>query len=159
MTQCKAKSKRTGKRCKARAVTGKDVCYHHGGATPVKHGLYSKYPDAVAAQHLETARNSDRLDILKSTIALLAAILSHWTEQGIAFNVEHFQATCTLSGRLTQAISEYEKLTNPELRNGKLQLSHDFASMSDAELIEEAENLIQEAKGEIGKWTGDRDKD
>lgn len=145
MIQCKAKSKRTGKRCQARAVTGKDVCYHHGGKTPVKHGLYSKFPDAMAAGHLEAARNADRLDILRNTVSLLAAILSRWTEQGIAFNVEHFQATCTLSGRLTQAISEYEKLTNPELRSGKLQI--DFGSLSDEELIVEAEKLVLEAKG------------
>ncbi|MHB9052873.1 MAG: hypothetical protein ACYC5F_02630 [Thermoleophilia bacterium] len=146
MIQCKAKSKRTGKRCQARAVTGKDVCYHHGGKTPVKHGLYSKFPEAVAAEHLKAAMNTDRLDILKSTIALLAGILSRWTEQGISFDVEHFQATCTLSGRLTKAISEYEKLTNPELRSGKLQLNYEH--LSDAELIAEAETLLLEAKGE-----------
>jgi len=145
--KCKARSKRTGERCKAQAVTGKDVCFHHGGATPVKHGLYSKYPEAIAARHLEAARNADRLDILRSTITLLAGILSRWTEQGIAFNVEHYQATCTLSGRLTAAISEYEKLTNPELRTGRLQLTYEH--FTDAELIEEAETLIQETKGEV----------
>lgn len=34
MTQCTAKSKRTGQRCGAQAVRGRNVCYHHGGATP-----------------------------------------------------------------------------------------------------------------------------
>lgn len=31
--QCKAKSKRTGQRCKRAAVPGKSVCYYHGGAS------------------------------------------------------------------------------------------------------------------------------
>ena len=31
--QCKARSKRTGKRCKRAAVPGKSVCYYHGGAS------------------------------------------------------------------------------------------------------------------------------
>ena len=31
--QCKARSKRTGERCKRAAVPGKRVCYYHGGAS------------------------------------------------------------------------------------------------------------------------------
>jgi len=80
--QCEAKSKRTGKRCKAQAITDKTVCRHHGGKTPVKHGLFSKFPQAVAAQHLKAARQAERLDILDKTISLLAAILSRWVEEG-----------------------------------------------------------------------------
>lgn len=34
MTQCTAMSKRTGERCKAQAVTGREKCRHHGGKTP-----------------------------------------------------------------------------------------------------------------------------
>jgi hypothetical protein len=52
--QCKAKSKRSKKRCKNLAIKGMDVCYHHGGClgakkakktriqAPFKHGFYSK---------------------------------------------------------------------------------------------------------------------
>lgn len=50
MTQCTAKSKRTGQRCGAQAVTGRNVCYHHGGKTRQgvssgtwKDGTHSKY--------------------------------------------------------------------------------------------------------------------
>ena len=32
--QCSAKSKRTGKRCRANSMSGKRVCYHHGGMSP-----------------------------------------------------------------------------------------------------------------------------
>jgi len=57
--QCKAKSKRTGERCKANCVTGRDVCYHHGGkslgglASPrITHGLYSKFlPAKLSSQY------------------------------------------------------------------------------------------------------------
>lgn len=53
--QCKATSKRTGERCRAQAITGKNVCRHHGGITGARHGaplgsqnaakhnLYSRY--------------------------------------------------------------------------------------------------------------------
>lgn len=56
MTQCKAKSKRTGERCKCNAMEGMEVCYHHGGkslkgiaSSRFKHGKYSRYmPKALA---------------------------------------------------------------------------------------------------------------
>lgn len=48
---CKAKSKRHGGPCRARAMIGMDVCYHHGGKSRrgfthpnYKHGYYSKCP-------------------------------------------------------------------------------------------------------------------
>ncbi len=54
MKQCKAKSKRTGKRCKAYVVKGMEVCYYHGGKVgstkarnarrkaALRHGFYTK---------------------------------------------------------------------------------------------------------------------
>jgi len=54
MRQCKAKSKRSQKRCKNPAMKGMKVCYHHGGClgskkarkarieAPIKHGFYSR---------------------------------------------------------------------------------------------------------------------
>lgn len=48
---CRATSKRTGQRCRARAMRGQDVCYHHGGASlrgiahpNYRHGYYSQSP-------------------------------------------------------------------------------------------------------------------
>lgn len=160
--QCEAKSKRTGQRCRAQAITGKTVCRHHGGKTPIKHGLYSKFPQAVAAQHLDAALKVQRLDILDKTISLLAAILSRWVEEGTCFEIKYSQATCALVGRLTSAVETYEKLTNPDLRSGKLQLSHDYHNLSDAELIAEVETFICEAKGEIESFreiTGEPDNE
>lgn len=50
---CKARSKRHGGPCRARAMIGMEVCYHHGGASRrgithpnYKHGYYSKSPGA-----------------------------------------------------------------------------------------------------------------
>ncbi|KKN14877.1 hypothetical protein LCGC14_0991660 [marine sediment metagenome] len=54
MKQCKAKSKRTDKRCKAYVVKGMEVCYYHGGKlgstkarrarrqAALRHGFYTK---------------------------------------------------------------------------------------------------------------------
>ena len=51
MTQCTAKSKRTGKRCTARAMSGKAVCYHHGGRSP---GAKKGNKSAVVTGQFET---------------------------------------------------------------------------------------------------------
>ena len=110
--QCTATAKRTGKPCKAPAIKGKDKCRVHGGMTPVKHGLFSKYPETVAGEHIRAAREMELKDILKDSAALLAAVLSAWTEKGIPFDVLYYRATCALSGRLTAAIESYEKIKN-----------------------------------------------
>lgn len=60
---CNATSKRTGKPCRARAMRGREKCYHHGGKTPqgaghhrYKHGFYSKC-DFARLQWSIIARN------------------------------------------------------------------------------------------------------
>jgi len=81
--QCSAKSKRTGERCKAHAVTGSQVCYHHGGRTPkgiasphTKTGRYSKYliPE-LASRFAELFEDSELLN-LQSEIALLDVLVA-----------------------------------------------------------------------------------
>src|SRR5690606_14036435 len=70
MAQCKAKSKRSGVRCKKDAVIGGEVCHIHGGKTPKGvdspqyiHGRYSKtLPQQIRAK-IETDA-SDPLDLL-----------------------------------------------------------------------------------------------
>jgi hypothetical protein len=80
--QCSAKSKRTHKRCKARAMSGSDKCYHHGGATPAVHkgygsgGLLSKYDyGALGDKIQELVTDPDLID-LREELALLKGLLS-----------------------------------------------------------------------------------
>ncbi len=83
MTRCTAMSKRTGKACGAQAVTGKTVCYHHGGKTPVgpalpqyQNGRYSKYlPERMLARYHEAEADSETL-ALRAEVALIDSRLS-----------------------------------------------------------------------------------
>lgn len=83
MRQCKATSKRTGQPCKAQAMTGRDVCYHHGGATPrgralpqTTTGRYSKdLPTRLAARYEEARTDPDLLN-LNAEIQLTYALLT-----------------------------------------------------------------------------------
>ena len=83
MVQCTAKSKRTGKRCKAKAMRGKRVCYHHGGRTPSgfafphhKTGRHSKDLPARLLARYETAISDPDLLELRDEIAVTDARLS-----------------------------------------------------------------------------------
>ena len=143
--QCRAKSKRTGQQCRAHAIKGKDKCRMHGGQTPIRHGLFSKYPDAIVGAHMEAAKQVNAIETLRRTIPVMAATLSLWVERAIMFAPSNYLATCTLMGRLNQAIETYEKLTNPELRTGKLLVQHDYKNMSDEELIDAISQMHKEA--------------
>ncbi len=151
--KCKAKSKRSGKRCRAYAIKGKDRCRMHGGTTPIKHGLFSKYPDAIVGGHMEAAKLVSQVQSLSETIPVLVAILSLWVERGIVFSPKHYLATCTLMGRLTTAVETYEKLTNPELRTRRMEHTGKdggpikLQNMTDDELEAELEQL-REIEGE-----------
>jgi len=81
--QCNAQSKRTGERCKARAVIGSPKCYHHGGRTPkgiaspnFKTGRHSKYlPADLMGRYSEAIADGELLN-LRSEIALLDALIT-----------------------------------------------------------------------------------
>ncbi len=114
--QCTATAKRTGKPCRMPAIKGKDKCRVHGGMTPVKHGLFSKYPEAVAGEHIKAAKGMELKEMLKDSAALLGAVLSAWTEKGLPFDIRFYKATCALAGRLTAAIKAHEEIVkmNPD---------------------------------------------
>lgn len=114
MAQCTATAKRTGKQCRAAAIKGRDKCRVHGGMTPIKHGLFSKYPEAVAGEHLKAAQETELRETLKQTAGLLAAVLSRWTEQGFVFDPLFYKAVSALSGRLTAAIKAHEEIRRHE---------------------------------------------
>lgn len=76
--QCTATSKRTGLRCGANAVDGKNVCYHHGGrslsgvASPsYKHGRYSRVLPARLLDRYQEAAQDPELLALREDVALL----------------------------------------------------------------------------------------
>lgn len=82
MSKCTATSKRTGERCNAQAVTGRNVCYHHGGKTPrgvasphFKTGRWSKdLPTRLSALYEET-QSDDTLLSLRDDIRLIDALI------------------------------------------------------------------------------------
>ena len=83
MTQCTATSKRTGRPCGARAMTGRHLCYHHGGKSPVgpalpqwKDGGRSKYlPKRLLDDYQASLDNPDKL-VLDADIALIDSRLN-----------------------------------------------------------------------------------
>lgn len=78
--QCKAKSKRSGERCKRAAMIGRDVCAMHGGKSPrgmdsphTKTGRYSKdAPARLNARYLAGLEDPE-LCSLRDEIAMLDA--------------------------------------------------------------------------------------
>jgi len=110
--KCTAKSKRTGVQCKAQAVNGKDKCYHHGGATPVKHGLYSKYAKTQLAGLITELRDNPDLTNIKEHVAFMFALLLKKLEnmQEI-FTDEDLTQLATLSEKITKAIERWHKIT------------------------------------------------
>lgn len=80
MTQCSAKSKRTGKQCRAKAMAN-GKCYHHGGSAKkglalpqTKHGRYSKdLPTRLLSRYEEAISDPELLN-LSAEIALTDAM-------------------------------------------------------------------------------------
>ncbi len=77
--RCKAKAKRTGKRCKNNAVTGYDVCRMHGGKTPrgwdsphTTTGRYLNIPDRLVTSYQQSL-NDPQIEDLRAEIALIDA--------------------------------------------------------------------------------------
>jgi hypothetical protein len=84
--QCTANSKRRpGERCAAWAMRGKEVCYHHGGKSPIgagsphfRDGTRSKAGAIFtgdALEHYEVARTDDRYLELREDLAVLDTLL------------------------------------------------------------------------------------
>ncbi len=106
----------------------------HGGKTPIKHGLFSKFKNPAAQSHVEAARELETLRILQETIPALAGLLSFWMENGVATNHRYYLATCTLMSKITTAVETYERLTNPGGMGGnaKEQIGEYLAALSAA---------------------------
>lgn len=83
MSQCTAKSKRSGERCKAQAVRGRTTCRMHGGTHPVgalapqyKHGRYSKVLPPKLLDRYQDAQRDPELLALREEITVVDAMLA-----------------------------------------------------------------------------------
>jgi hypothetical protein len=83
---CGAHSRSTGNPCqniagKGTNHLGQGRCRHHGGATPIQHGLYSKIRrDRLGKRIAEIAERSDLLQ-LDEELAMMKALLEDWIQQ------------------------------------------------------------------------------
>lgn len=76
---CKATSKRTHQPCRARAMRGREVCYHHGGKSlrgfvhpNYKHGYYVKHGDMtllLAFHAYEDALRKQQIEVIYSNLS------------------------------------------------------------------------------------------
>lgn len=88
MTQCTAKSKRSGQQCKRAATPGYSVCSIHGGRTPrgsasphYVNGRYSKaLPERLAARYVEATQDSELL-ALRDEISLTDTLIVDTVEK------------------------------------------------------------------------------
>src|SRR6056297_3141188 len=83
---CGAKTKKDGSPCQKPAGWGTDhpgvgKCKLHGGATPVKHGLYSKYTNNRLAEKIDELSENEELLDLRKTIALQQSIILNILEK------------------------------------------------------------------------------
>lgn len=115
MVQCKAKSKRTKEQCQANAVTGKDVCYHHGGKTPVKHGLYSKYTKHKLGDKIQELASDPGLLDLRQQIAFKQSLILDKLDQLQGYiNSEDSEMLTMISEKVSRDIERLHKLENGE---------------------------------------------
>ncbi len=114
-TQCTARKKGTSEQCKAYAVNGTDKCKVHGGLTPVKHGLYSKYTKHRLGDRIqELATDPDLLDLKQQIAFNLALILNKLESLKDTVSNEDAAILATLSERASRNIERLHKLEHGE---------------------------------------------
>jgi len=147
MIRCKAKSKRSGRGCKSPAVTGREVCRMHGGATPrgtesanFKHGLYSRYARTELAARIDEMRLEEvRLHDMREVLAVQAALL------GEALAQNELAAATALTEAISRGIDRYHKHHPPEgsLDDIKIRINRSIVERSaDGTTINRIERVI-----------------
>ena len=58
--QCRAKSKRTQLRCRAPAMRGREVCYHHGGKAGAPKGNQNALKTGMHTANMRLIRDASR---------------------------------------------------------------------------------------------------
>lgn len=100
--RCRARAKHNGERCGNAAVEGKDVCWIHGGRTPVTNGRYSKYLGRSLAQAVEAA---DPGSSLHEELALQRTLLGRAVQLLEEF-AEHPGLELEALGRVQRMVAE-----------------------------------------------------
>jgi len=120
---CGAKTKGDGEPCKRPAGWGTDHpgvgrCKLHGGATPVKHGLYSKYTEHRLASMIDKLSNDEQLLDLRKTIALqqsiIISILNKLKDGELDFNQSLANTLNNLADKLGRNIERRQKIEEGE---------------------------------------------
>lgn len=117
---CGAKTKGTGEPCGRPAGWGTDhagsgKCKLHGGASPIKHGLYSKHASRRLSGRLAEMREAGgELSDLAEDIALARAIISTQLERTDALNSDQADTIMELIERLSRIIARHDKIQHGE---------------------------------------------
>lgn len=112
--QCTARRKRSQERCRAYAVRGTDKCRCHGGMTPVKHGLYSKYSQTRLADKIDQLKDDPELVDIRQHVALLTALLMERLEHSPEITEDTAESLAGLIEKLTRGIERWYKVTYGE---------------------------------------------
>jgi hypothetical protein len=134
---CGAKT-RAGTPCKKPAGWGTNhkgigKCKLHGGATPIKHGLYSKYTNHRLGDMIDKLSDDDELLNLRKTIALQQSLIID-----ILNKVE--DESLTLTPRLSKTLSDIgDKLGKNIERRQKVEEGEKYILQ-----IEEVQNVVNQ---------------
>jgi len=134
---CGAKT-RAGTPCKKPAGWGTNhkgigKCKLHGGATPIKHGLYSKYTNHRLGDMIDKLSGDDELLNLRKTIALQQSLIID-----ILNKVE--DESLTLTPRLSKTLSDIgDKLGKNIERRQKVEEGEKYILQ-----IEEVQNVVNQ---------------
>lgn len=113
--RCTAKSKRSQQRCRAWSIRGKDKCRMHGGTTPIKHGLRSKYLRGTLGELIAEHEADPKLMDLRSHVAVLSALQTRMLgplakkEDEASLSEDEIEAVRKVTDSVTKAIERYEK--------------------------------------------------
>lgn len=119
---CGAKT-RAGTPCKKPAGWGTNhkgtgKCKLHGGATPIKHGLYSKYTSHRLADMIDKLSDDDELLNLRKTIALQQSLILNILDKveagQLELNPKLSKTLCDIGDKLGKNIERRQKVEEGE---------------------------------------------
>lgn len=116
---CGAKSKH-GSFCKRPAGwgthhAGEGKCKLHGGASPIKHGLYSKYTKHSLAQAIDSLMDDPNLVNLRQQVAFKQAIiLNRLNQLGSEMSQDDMRFLADMSDKVARDIERLNKIEQGE---------------------------------------------